>query len=199
MFIYLSVCVCAQACVFLSVSWWASGGWRTIWGSWCSPSIIWVVGLKVTTSSLAASIFAHWVSSTASPSKKTFFFFKPEDPFFYCSKHVSCLRTKTSVFSISCWAHLSGVLGQLAEHHLSLLAIVTLSSATLAAPLQTDAALLTFFILAFSTRICSKGSHVIFIGVESSGWQKASALHLSVRSLLVSLVPAAISFTLRGI
>lgn len=131
--------------------------------------------------------------------RRHFFFFKPEDPFFYCSKHVSCLRTKTSVFSISCWAHLSGVLGQLAEHHLSLLAIVTLSSATLAAPLQTDAALLTFFILAFSTRICSKGSHVIFIGVESSGWQKASALHLSVRSLLVSLVPAPISFTLRGI
>lgn len=127
------------------------------------------------------------------------FFSKPENPFLYCSKHVSCLRTKASALSISCWAHISGVLGQWAEHHLSLLAIVTLSSATLVAPLQTDAALLTFFIPAFSTRICSKGSHVIFVGVESSGWQKASALHLSVRSLLVSLVPAPISFTLRGI
>lgn len=40
------------------------------------------------------------------------FFFKPENPFLYCSKHVSCLRTKASAFSISCWAHISGVLGQ---------------------------------------------------------------------------------------
>lgn len=124
------------------------------------------------------------------------FFFKPENPFLYCSKHVSCLRTKASAFSISCWAHISGVLGQWAEHHLSLLAIVTLSSATLVAPLQTDAALLTFFLPAFSTRICS---NVIFVGVESSSWQKASALHLSVQSLLLSLVPAPISFTFRGI
>lgn len=180
------MCACAQTCVFTSVSWCASGGWRTIWGNWFSSFITWVVELKVTASSLASSTFAHWATSTAPPSKKTFFF-KPENhPFLYFSKCVNCLRTKAFAFS-SYWAHFSGVLGQLAEH-LSLLAIVTLSSATLVAPLQTDAALL-MLLPAFPTRTWSKGSDV-FIGVESNGWQKASALHFSVRSLLVSLVPA---------